>query len=170
VGIRTAWTPTARVIDLPYGGAAFSMTIVLPRDSASVESVLADLTLDDWNRWIGALDTSRTELYFPKFKLENNLKLNDPLKALGMGVAFSDAADFTRMHQPGGLLITNVKHRTYVDVNEAGTTAAAVTAVEIGPTSLPEPLRVDRPFIFALRENLSGTILFMGVIRHPTSE
>ena len=84
-----------------------------------------------------------------------------------MGIAFTEFADFSGMHQGGGLMLTDVKHRTYVDVNEEGTTAAAVTAVVVGPTSVPPTLRVDRPFVFALRENLSGTILFMGVIRHP---
>jgi len=63
-----------------------------------------------------------------------------------------------------------VKHKTYVDVNEEGTVAAAVTSVGVGPTSGPPTIVIDRPFIFALRENLSGTILFMGVIRHPATQ
>ena len=159
--------PLGTVIDLPYGGEAFSMTIVLPRDTVGVDAVLAGMTLDAWNAWTGALDSSRTQLYMPKFKLENNLTFKPTLAALGMGVGFSDMADFSGIHQGGGLLITDVKQRTYVDVNEAGTTAAAVTAVVVGLTSAPPTLYVNRPFIFALRENLSGTILFMGVIRHP---
>jgi len=167
VPIRRASTPIGTVIDLPYGGAAFSMTIVLPRDSLGVDGVLANTTIDDWNAWIAALDTSVTGLYIPKFKLENNLTFRTTLAALGMGIAFTEFADFSGMHQGGGLMLTDVKHRTYVDVNEEGTTAAAVTAVVVGPTSVPPTLRVDRPFVFALRENLSGTILFMGVIRHP---
>ena len=168
--IRTARTTTATAIDLPYGGSAFSMTILLPRAGVSVDSVLTGLTLDDWNAAIAALDTTRVPFYLPKFKLENNLTLKAPLIALGMGVAFSDFANFTRMVTGGGVLITDVLHKTYVDVNEEGTEAAAVTAVVIGPTSAPQPLTVDRPFLFALRENLSGTILFMGVIRHPPSQ
>jgi serpin B len=168
--VQLTRTRLATVIDLPYGGAAFSMTIVLPHDSVSVDSVLAGLTLDDWNAWIAGLDTGFTLLYVPKFKLENNLKLNGPLASLGMGIAFSDGADFSRMTPGGGVAISEVKHRTYVDVNEEGTTAAAVTSVGIEPTSAPPALFVDRPFIFALRERLSGTILFMGVIRHPTIE
>jgi serpin B len=79
-------------------------------------------------------------------------------------------ADFTRIHVPSELSITEVKHKTYVDVNEEGTVAAAVTSVGLGVTSAPAVIVVDRPFIFALRENLSGTILFMGVIRHPTTQ
>jgi serine protease inhibitor len=164
--IRTAWTSQGRMIDLSYGGAAFSMTILLPRENLNVDSVVANLTLDEWNSGVAALDTLVTEFYLPKFKLENNLTLNATLSALGMGIAFSDFADFTRMTAGGGVKISQVKHRTYVDVNEEGTEAAAVTSVGI-VTSVRLPLEVDRPFIFALRENLSGTILFMGVIRHP---
>jgi serpin B len=85
-----------------------------------------------------------------------------------MGIAFDPArADFTRMHTPSELFISEVKHKTYVDVNEEGTTAAAVTSVGMRVTSVPQVITIDRPFLFALRENLSGTILFMGVIRHP---
>jgi len=168
--VQRTWTPLATVIDLSYGGEAFSMTIILPRESVSVDSVLASLTLDDWNAWIARLDTAFTELYVPKFKLENNLTLNGPLASLGMGIAFSDAADFSQMTPGGGVKISEVKHRTYVDVNEEGTTAAAVTSVGIVPTSVPVPVSVDRPFLFALRERLSGTILFMGVIRHPATQ
>jgi len=169
VPIQRATTPLATVIDLPYGGAAFSMTIVLPRNGVTVDSVLASLTLDDWNASIAALDTSITELYLPKLKLENNLTLNPTLETLGMGIAFSPSlADFTRIFRTGGY-ITDVKHKTYVDVNEEGTTAAAVTAVVIGRSSTVA-LRVDRPFLFALREKLSGTIVFMGIIRHPPNE
>ena len=165
--IRRASTSQGRMIDLSYGGAAFSMTILLPAENLNVDSLLANLTLDDWNTGVAALDTFVTEFYLPKFKLENSLTLNATLSALGMGVAFSDFADFTRM-TPSGVKISQVKHRTYVDVNEEGTEAAAVTSVGMEPTSVGPPVfKVDRPFVFALRENLSGTILFMGVIRHP---
>src|SRR5256885_3299457 len=113
VSIQTAWTPSARVIDLPYGGSAFSMTILLPRDNVSVDSVLAALTLDDWTAATAALQNTETEFYLPKFKLENNLTLNATLASLGMGIAFSDFADFSRM-SPNAVQISEVKHRTYV--------------------------------------------------------
>jgi len=92
-----------------------------------------------------------------------------------MGIAFGCeplTADFTGIHEPSELCITEVKHKTYVDVNEEGTEAAAVTEVGVGVTCAcgPQRIRIDRPFLFALRENLSGTILFMGVIRHPSTE
>jgi serine protease inhibitor len=167
--VRLARTSAATVVDLPYGGEAFSMTIVLPGEGTTVEELVGSLTLEQWSGWITNLHSTRAELFLPKFKLENNFNLNATLAALGMGVAFTEFADFTRMTPNGGVLITDVLHRTYVDVDEEGTEAAAVTAVGMGVVCAcqPPPIRIDRPFLFALRENLSGTILFMGVIRHP---
>ncbi len=170
VSVRAAWLSGARVVDLPYSGQAFSLTIVLPAENASVEDLVAGLTADQWNTWIAGLDSTKAEIYLPKFKLENNLSLIPTLATLGMGIAFRcppDGADFTRIHTPSELCITEVKHKTYIDVNEEGTEAAAVTSVGVGVTSAPPSIQIDRPFLFALRENLSGTILFMGVIRHP---
>lgn len=171
VAVRVRQFAGAAVVDLPYGGRAFSMTIVLPTDS-SVDALVAELTAEQWNGWIAALDSAKHEVFLPKFQLENDLTLVGTLKALGMGVAFGCeplTADFTRIHEPSELCISDVKHKTYVNVNEAGTEAAAVTSVEVRPTSLPQPIVVDRPFLFALRENLSGTILFLGVIRNPAA-
>jgi len=166
--MRATDRTNALIVDLPYGGQAFSMTIVLPTDSVGVDQLVAQLTPDEWNSWIGSLGPRKAEVFLPKFKLTNDLKLIPSLAALGMGVAFDPrTADFTRMHAPSELFITEVKHKTYVDVNEQGTEAAAVTSVGVGVTSVPASIQIDRPFLFALRENLSGTILFMGVIRHP---
>ena len=144
------------------------MTIVLPRDTTTVDHVVDALTQEQWNGWIASLQPGENEVLLPKFKLTNDLSLIPSLTGLGMGAAFSVFADFTRIHTPSELAITEVKHKTYVDVNEEGTVAAAVTSVGLGVTSVgPRIIIVDRPFLFALRENLSGTILFMGVIRHP---
>jgi serpin B len=97
------------------------------------------------------------------------VSLNEVLKALGMEIAFdTDQADFTNLYAgPERAYISKVKHKTFVDVNEEGTEAAAVTSVEIGVTSAPQRVVVDRPFLFAIRENYSGTILFMGKIVRP---
>ncbi len=168
--IRVTWRPYAAIIDLPYGGQAFSMTIVLPHDTTNVDNLLNGLTAEQWNGWTSTLQPSVNEVFLPKFKLTNDLALIPSLSALGMGIAFGSQADFTRIHAPSELSITEVKHKTYVDVNEEGTTAAAVTSVGVGVVSVPTVFEINRPFLFALRENLSGTILFMGVIRHPTTE
>jgi len=169
--VRVTYRPDATIVDLPYGGAAFSMTIVLPRDTSSADHLVDALTPEQWNEWTAGLQGTQAEIFLPKFKLTNDLNMIPSLAGLGMGIAFDPArADFTRIHAPSELYITEVKHKTYVDVNEEGTVAAAVTSVGVGLTSAPPSIAIDRPFIFALRENLSGTILFMGVIRHPTIE
>lgn len=169
--IRLSSRPNATVVDLPYGGQAFSMTIVVPGDTVSVDDLVNGLTAEQWNQWTASLLPGKNQVFLPKFKLTNDLALIPSLDSLGMGIAFDCIppvmADFTRIHTPSELCITEVKHKTYVDVNEEGTEAAAVTSVGMGITSVPQVITVDRPFLFALRENLSGTILFMGVIRHP---
>jgi serpin B len=160
------------MVELPYGGQAFSMIVVMPRDPAALDTLVAGLTADRWNDWVARLDTTSLYVSLPTFRLVNDLSLVAPLKALGMSIAFDcippEMADFTRMHQPQEACITNVKHKTYVDVNEEGTEAAAVTSVEMGIISVPPAIVVDRPFLFAIRERLSGTILFLGAIRNPS--
>jgi serpin B len=121
---------------------------------------------------MGQFGDAEVELALPRFKLEWERKLIPDLQALGMRAAFVDGgADFSRMSAPSTqLFISLVKQKTYVDVNEEGTEAAAVTNVGISVTSLPvrRPFVVDRPFIIVLRERLSGTILFMGkIVRLP---
>ncbi|HEY6156880.1 MAG TPA: serpin family protein [Gemmatimonadales bacterium] len=159
------------LLDLPYGGQAFSMTIALPQDAAGIDSLVQGLTEERWSRWIAGLDSGSYEVIMPKFTLTYGLSLNDVLKALGMPSAFcgSAATDFTRMNPTGALCISNVRHKAFVDVNEEGTEAAAATSVEFGITSMPTSLVVDRPFVFAIRERLSGTILFLGRVMNPAA-
>jgi serpin B len=105
----------------------------------------------------------------PKFRLEHEQELNDALSKMGMGVAFSNQANFSRMlaGNSSGLSISSVKHKTYIDVNEEGTEAAAVTSVGIIFTSLPPTVEVNRPFLFLIREKASNTILFIGQVTNP---
>ena len=160
------------VLDLSYGGRAFSMTIALPREPGGISSLMAGLTADRWNAWMSQLRPNLCVVRLPRFKLENDLSLNDALRALGMGVAFEPGvADFGRMRPERDVHITEVVHKTYVDVNEEGTEAAAVTSVVL--LGGLEPVRVvvvDRPFVFAIRDNLSGTILFLGRVLDPAAE
>ena len=159
------------LLDLAYGGQAFSMTIALPQDPGGIDSLVQGLTEERWNRWIAGLDSGSYEVVMPKFTLTYGLSMNDVLIALGMPSAFcgSAATDFTRMNPTGALCISSVRHKAFVDVNEEGTEAAAATSVEIGLTSLPASLMVDRPFVFAIRERLSGTILFLGRVMNPAA-
>ena len=148
------------------------MTVVLPAAGKSVDDVAATLQASAWTEWMSQFRDADVDLQLPRFKLEWDRKLIPDLQALGMRAAFVDGgADFSRMSPLGKqLLMSLVKQKTYVDVNEEGTEAAAVTNVGITLVSAPvrRPFIVDRPFVFVLRERLSGTVLFMGkIIRMP---
>lgn len=162
-----------QAIDLPYGDAGFSMTILLPKPEVSTDSLIAQMNNDTWNSWLGSFSEQEVNLFLPKFKLEYEISLNDILSALGMSIAFEPGrADFTKINSDGNLYISEVKHKTFIDVNEEGTEAAAVTSVEIGRTSIGSgiTMHINRPFVFAIRENHSGTILFIGKIVEPIWE
>ena len=164
-----------QAIDLPYGNGNFRMTIFLPHQGRDIDSLIALLNQENWHQWMNSFSKRELTLQLPKFTLEYEIKLNDALKALGMEVAFnSSQADFTKMYKKEevglNLYISEVKHKTFVEVNEQGTEAAAVTSVEMRLESAGTFMRVDRPFIFAIRENQSETILFIGKIVEPTLE
>ncbi|NIR48105.1 serpin family protein [candidate division KSB1 bacterium] len=165
-------TDDFQAIDLPYGGQQFSMTILLPNPSKNLDTLIEDLDPEIWHNLLANFSADSVTLQLPKFKLEYEIKLNDVLSALGMQVAFAPGADFTRMYRPGGLWIDYVRHKTFVEVDEEGTEAAAVTVVAIRDSAGgPEIkfMRVNRSFLFVIRENHSQTILFMGKIVEPVS-
>ena len=146
------------------------MTILMPDEGVDVNSFVSQLTTDTWQSATASLHDSEVDLYLPKFRLAWEDTLNDELKALGMQRAFvPDNAEFTRISRTVGnsLYIDFVKQKAFVDVNEVGTEAAAVTVVGVGTTSAPQPVFIDRPFVFAIRERLSGTLLFLGKIVEP---
>jgi serpin B len=152
--------------ELPYGNGAFAMTIVMPREGRDLAALEASLTQERWNAIVGGL-APRTgwDVALPKFTLTYERELKDDLAALGMPDAFDPSrADLSGMSPDARLFIGFVKHKTFVLVDEEGTEAAAVTNTGIRVTSLPPGFRVNRPFIFAIRERLSGTILFLGRI------
>jgi serine protease inhibitor len=173
--VRAGGDAAVQVLDLPYGGGAYSMTIVMPRDPAAMDSLVAGLAPERWDAWIAGLDSVRRQVVMPKFTLSYRLRMNDALAALGMGVAFvgcpavPDCADFTAMRPARDLFISAVMHKTFVDVNEEGTEAAGATSVGVGITAVQPPLLIDRPFLFAIRERFSGTILFLGRMMNPSA-
>jgi serpin B len=156
------------VVDLPYGNRQFSMTLVTPAGTNTLARVASRLSSAQLGTWLAAADTSSLELHLPKFRLAYEKELRESLTQLGMGVAFANA-DFSQLFAGGvsGLSITAVKHKTFLDVNEEGTEAAAVTAVGIGTTSVPPSLWLNRPFIFLIREKSSNAILFIGQLTNP---
>ncbi len=167
IPVAIAFVDGVRILDLSYGGGAFRFTVALPETPAGIHDLAANLTEDQWSDWVNALDSTEIIVQLPKFSLEQEYALRAPLEALGMIPAFcGTGADFTRMYRGG--CISRVKHKTFVEVDEEGTEAAAATSVEIVLTSAAPPIfAVDRPFLFALRERLSGTILFLGKVVDP---
>lgn len=171
--VRAVGNELFQAVDLPYGGKAFSMTVLLPREGRTVEEVVAWLNPSAWEQTVAALEPREATVFLPRFTLEWERLLNRSLESLGMTDAFDPArADFTRMSdQARGLEmhVSRVKQKSFVEVNEEGTEAAAVTSVEIRVTSVPDRLvfRADRPFLFLIRERFSRTILFVGILKEP---
>ena len=162
-----------QIADLTYGEIGFSMTIILPNAVVDVDSIAAMLTTENWTEWTNSLTEAEINIYLPKFKTEYEIGLIPTLQALGMIQAFSSSeADFDKINPNYDLYISDVKHKTFVDVNEEGTEAAAVTAITVGCTSAgPKEIYfiVNRPFIFVLREKSTSTILFIGKIMNQVS-
>ena len=153
-------------VDLPYGGGAFSMTVLLPQQGVSVDTLAATLDAAEWEDIADGFHDTDVQLFLPRFRMSYERMLNDDLAALGMVDAFDGRADFTRLSPVGGLFVSEVRQKSWVDVNEEGTEAAAATAVTIVESAVPA-VRADRPFLFFIRERLSGTILFAGKLASP---
>lgn len=164
--IRFAYTPSGEMGEMSYGNGAFVMTVLVPNYGANVNTVAAGLDTASWRSLVDAMREVEGEVQFPRLKLEYERTLNDDLIALGMVTPFNDmAADFSQLSPWGSeMYISFVKHKAFVRVDEEGTEAAAVTNTGVGLVSLPPGIRATRPFIFAIRERFSGTILFVGKI------
>lgn len=162
---------TYSAVELPYGGEAFSMVVAVPQGGVGLRDFFASLDEAAWNVLVEGLNPTEVDLVaIPKFTLTYDTFLNDALMAMGMDVAFRPGADFTNLSPLGDqLCIDFVRQKTFIEVDERGTRAAAATAVGMRPTSF-NGLIADRPFAFAIRERLSGTILFMGAVGDPTAE
>lgn len=161
-----------QAISLPYGDGRMSMYIFLPNPESDLNTFLEGLNTENWERWVSQFREQEVFLSMPKFKLEYEKTLNNPLQSLGMGIAFAPgAADFSRMADlealGKNLYIGEVLHKALVEVNEEGTEAAAVTSVGIRATSAPPAFMANRPFFFAIRDNETKTVLFMGTVVDP---
>jgi serpin B len=156
-----------QAVSLPYGQGRVSMYIFLPNQGVSLKTFYESLNAENWQKWLNQFNPYEAgiSMSLPRFKFEYAIELKDTLKALGMEMAFAKGADFSAM-SASSLWIDKVKHKTFVEVNEEGTEAAAVTE-EGAVRSPPIEMSVDRPFFFAIRDNQTGTILFMGSIVEP---
>ena len=162
-----------QAVSLPYGDKnEMSMKVFLPKENVRLEEFKADLTYENWQKWISEFQEREGTVLLPKFQLEYETSLNEILQKFGMMTAFTKEADFSKMIQEKDpLWISQVKQKTYIDVNEEGTEAAAATSVEMVTESFkmdgPFRMEVNRPFIMAITENKSDNILFIGGINNP---
>lgn len=157
-------------VELPYGNGDYSMMVLLPADSINSGDPIPVLTQSELNNIYNGFRKVGITVTLPKFKLSYKIGLDSILSVMGMPDAFSpQSADFTRINPNGGLYISSVLHKTYIDVDEAGTEAAAVTVVVIGATVVTRhpTFDADRPFIFLIKENHNNTIMFMGAVTQP---
>jgi serine protease inhibitor len=158
-------------VEMPYGQGNFVMTILLPNTGKTTSDVLAAFNADNWKKLNDGLNPTSLQMNMPRFKMSYETSLNSLLSSMGMADAFnSSIANFTGINAGGGLYISEVKHKTMVDVNEEGTVAAAVTSVGISNTSIqiPAVITINKPFIFVISEKSTGAILFTGRIMDPT--
>ena len=165
-----------QAVTLPYGTGRISMYVFLPDEHSTLDQFERNLTIENWETWMKGFRGAPGEVMLPRFKIEYQVGLNDVLKALGMAEAFDPLrANFSGMAElktAGRPYISDVTHKTFAEVNEEGTEAAAVTTVTVQVTSVQRPqekfiMKVDRPFFFAIRDNLTGAVLFMGSVRDP---
>lgn len=157
-------------VEIPYGNKAFSMTAVLPPENGNIDQLVEYLSTAQWSGVLGNMKEERVWLKMPRFKIECELPLNQPLKNAGMGQIFKGG--FTNIVDEDSLSVSGIHQKTFVEVNEEGTETAAVTAMIVAygtKRTLKEPVRffADRPFLFLIRERSTGIILFIGRIDDP---
>ena len=154
-------------VELPYDGEELSMVIAMP-EAGSFDSFEATLSDEKITGIINSIEPQYIMLSMPKWEYDYTLGLKDALTRLGMGQAFTASADFSGMDGRKDLYIQDVLHKAFVSVDEAGTEAAAATAVIVGIVSLPAEVTIDRPFIYFIRDIETGAILFVGRVIDPS--
>ena len=159
-----------QVLEMPYVNNDLSMVILLPKKLDGISELEKEMTSDNLIGWLAKIHKREVQVFFPRFKMTSEFSLAEVLASMGMPDAFSTKADFSGMTGNRDLFISAVVHKAYVDVNEEGTEAAAATGVAMKLTSdePPPPIfRADHPFIFLIRDNHTGSILFFGRVANP---
>ncbi|HNR88331.1 MAG TPA: serpin family protein [Spirochaetota bacterium] len=158
-------TPQAHIASLPYKGGALSLVVFLPSAKLGIEKFEKGLTAQMMSQWLSRLQRREMEITIPRFTIAASSRLNETLKKMGMSSAFGPAADFSGIG--GKLFISDVFHSAYIEVNETGTEAAASTAVSMTKNGSRRAFRADRPFVYAIVDNATGSVLFMGRVYQP---
>ena len=159
-----------QIVDLPYGDSLYSMTVFLPSSDQSIDNFISQMTSNAWENYFQELDYKKGIVMMPKLKLDYKKLLNDMLKNMGMAIAFSGGADFSRINGFGDLFISRVIHQSFIQIDEEGTEAAAATIVEVGRGSGSRTyfkMYINRPYLFVIRDRINNTILFIGKITKP---
>ena len=149
------------------------MMIILPKPGIELDAIISSFTMDEWVTWIEEFKECSVNVIIPKFKFKYENRLDSVLTNLGMGIAFTPEADFSGISKENRLRISRVLHKTFVQVDEEGTEAAAVTAVGmqvVSPLPIGIVFRADHPFLFIIYESYSNTILFIGKLVDPVWE
>ena len=161
-----------QMVQLPYGNGDYNMYVVLPSMNSNITDLVSNLSPENWNTWTSGVTVQQVDVYLPKFKFEFEKVLNEYLSDMGMGIAFTAGlANFSKIAD-ADLFLSFVKHKTFVEVNEEGTEAAAVTIGGIYTTSVPmtKYFTVNRPFVFAIQEKNTNSIVFIGRVMNPLKE
>ena len=159
-----------QIVELPYKGNELSMLVFLPRDTEGIKELEDTLTAESINVLLSKMKTTKVDVYFPKFKMTwGTFSLNNALIALGIRDAFDfEKADFSGINGRRNLWVSDVFHQAFIEVNEKGTEAAAATGVVITQSINITPVfYADHPFIFIIKDNRSGSVLFMGRVMNP---
>jgi serpin B len=160
------------LLELPYAGDRLSMIVLLPQKGVGLEKIESLLSADTLRSWRSEMTEMEVRVFLPRFRTETRFELNAPLTALGMPDPFDEElADFSGIMGKKDLYISKVIHKAFVDVNEEGTEAAAATAVVMDTKSLRMEInfRADRPFVYAIVDGRSGSVLFLGRLMNPQS-
>ncbi len=163
--------PSLQVLEMPYAGDDLSMVVLLPKKTDGLGDLEKSLDAKSLQEWTGGVRKRKVSVFLPKFKMTCKFRLKPVLASMGMPLAFdAGRADFSGMTGSKDLYISAVIHKAFVDVNEEGTEAAAATAVVMTLRSAPRPspvFRADHPFLFLIRDNRTGSILFLGRVAEP---
>ena len=163
-----------QLLEIPYGNGNYNMCLFLPEMNTTVDDFISSMNPTDWENWISSIKQTDLTANIPKFSFEYEIPLKKILANMGMNEAFGSSANFANINEKENLFISEVFHKTFVDVSEKGTEAAAVTNIVIKEMSLdiepPIVVEINRPFVFAIVEKQTDAIVFLGKVLNPSAK
>lgn len=158
-----------QIVELPFSQNYTSMVVILPKEKKGLQKLEEELDNDNYELWLSKMEWKQIDVFLPKFENEETVDLKDILSKMGMEIAFSDNADFSKMTGKKDLKISQVIHKSFIKVEESGVEASAATAVVMNRKSSLTPendavFKANHPFIYLIKENNSETILFLGAV------